>query len=101
MHWGEAGVCAEVGNLVLQGLGSGGAARGVGFEGIDLNAKISNMASGVRVGGLQILHAVNQRLVSGDLVGRVQELRLDLIRQDESRSQGDSGYEGKAGQLLS
>jgi hypothetical protein len=44
---------------------------------------------------------VDQGLVSSDLVGRVQQLGLDLIRQDKSGDQGDRGYEGKAGQLLS
>ncbi len=92
---------SKVRDLAPQGSGGGRAPRGVGFDGVDLAAKVGNLAAGVGVGGFELLDAPYQDLVAGDLVGRVQELRLDLARQDKTGGQGDDRNEGETRQLLS
>jgi hypothetical protein len=80
---------AEVGDLVLKVLGGGRLLGGRGLEGIDFRAEGGDLGAPRFVGLFKILDAVDKRLVAGDLVGRGQELRLDLARHQEPRRHGD------------
>jgi hypothetical protein len=91
----------KVGDLVPERLGGGRAAGSVGFESVDLTAEVGDLAAGAGVDRLEVLHAVDERLVPGDLVGRVEQLRLDLIGQDETGGESHNRHDGKTGQLLS
>ncbi len=99
MHGGQAGVRAEVGHLVLQGLGGGRPARGVGFQRVDLGPERRDQAARLGVGRLEVLHAPYQCLVSGHLVGGCQKLRLDLPGDQKPHEQGDGCHGSDAEQL--
>ncbi len=92
MDGGQAGVGPEVGDLVLQILRAGRLLGCGSFESVDLRSKRGDLGARRLVGLLQVLDTPDQRLVAGNLVGRGEELSLDLARQEESRRQGDGGH---------
>src|SRR5450631_2485422 len=90
---------AKVGDLVLQGLRGGGASGRCGFQRVDLSPKCGDLASGCSVGRLEVLHAANEGLIAGDLVGGRQQLGFELSRHEETGDERDCSNNDDAEQL--
>ena len=99
VHGGQPRVSAQIGDLVLQGLGRRRAAGRLGFQLIDLGSQDGDLAPGAGVGRLQLLDAPHEGLVAGDLVGGGQQLRLDLPRDEETHGKGYRAHRDQAEQL--
>ena len=98
MHRYQAGVRAEIGNLVFQRLRRGRSPRRLRLERVDLGAQLGDLAAVRGVGRLELLDAPDEGLVPGHLVGGGQELRPDLVGEHEPGDEGDEGHEAQAGQ---
>src|SRR5260370_6823366 len=79
----QPGMGAQVGDLVVKGLGGRRVLGGGALERVDVRPQGGDLGAQLGVGLLQVLDAAHERLVTGDLVGGRQELSLDLARHQE------------------
>ena len=84
---------AQVGNLVLEGLGGRGLLRCRPFQAVDVSPKRGDLGSRRFVRLFEILDASHQGLVAGDLVGGRKELGLDLARNHEPRRERNGRHD--------
>ncbi len=85
----QPGMGAQVGDLVVKGLGGRRVLGGGALERVDVRPQGGDLGAQRGVGLLQVLDAAHERLVTGDLVGGRQELSLDLARHQEPGRERD------------